>query len=199
MTSDTIERKREARRAAIFDAAARWFAEQGYHATRMQDIADDLDLNKAALYYYFPSKEAILVELIRARVGIALDAVTRIARGPEGPVDKLGRAVRSHLEVFHRHADLYTIFNSEKLHTISAEAAGIVDDLGRRYERRWAEMLQDGIDAGRVRADLDVAITVKALLGMLNTTLIWFEPGGRLSLDELAERYAELALAAVSA
>ena len=197
--SELIERKRHAKRQAIFDAAARWFADRGYHATRMQDIADDLCLNKAALYYYFDSKEAILVELIRSRVGMALETVTAIVDEPAGdPADKLNRAVTSHLRVFHEDADLYTIFNSEKLRTISAEAAGIVDELGRSYERQWARLVSEGIEAGAFRADLDVTVSVKAVLGMLNATLAWFEPDGRLSLDELADLYVALAAGALS-
>lgn len=196
--SDVVERKRHAKRQAIFDAAARWFAGRGYHATRMQDIADDLGLNKAALYYYVDSKEALLVELIRSRVGVALETITEIAAGPGTPTEKVEMAVRAHLRVFHQHADLYTIFNSEKLRTISAEAAAIVDELGRQYEKQWAEMLTEGIDSGAFRPDLDVAVTVKAVLGMLNTTLTWFDPDGRLGLDEMSDRYVELVSAAVA-
>jgi hypothetical protein len=48
------------------------------------------------------------------------------------------------------------------------------------------------------RSDLDVPVTIKAIMGMLNTTLVWFEPGGRLGIDELADQYAELVLRAIS-
>jgi AcrR family transcriptional regulator len=174
--------KRRAKRQAIFDAAASRFAQHGYHGARMQDIADDLGLRKAALYYYFDSKEAVLVELIRDRVGLALEAVTEIARAEVSPAEKIERAVLSHLRVFNQHADLYTIFNSEKLHSVSLEAARIVDDLGRSYEERWAEMLGEGVRS----------VTVKAVMGMLNNTLTWFSSTGRLSIDALAERYVAL-------
>lgn len=191
--------KRRAKRQAIFDAAASRFAQHGYHAARMQDIADDLGLQKAALYYYFDSKESVLVELIRERVGLALEALTRIAQADALPDVKIDRAVLTHLRVFNEHADLYTIFNSEKLHTVSPEAARIVDDLGRSYERRWAEMLSEGVQSGTLRPDLDITVTVKAVLGMLNNTLTWYSPGGRLDIDALAERYLALIRSGVMA
>lgn len=196
MTS-VVQGKRHRKRQAIFDAAARRFAEQGYHGARMQDIADDLDLQKAALYHYFPSKEAILVELIRARVGLALEAVTEVTAADAPTSYKLESAVRAHLRIFHEHANLYTIFHSEKLRTISREAASIVDDLGRQYEKRWAEMLSEGVSQGALRPQIDIPVAVKGVLGMLNTTLTWFEPGKRLTLDHVADRFVDLALAAL--
>jgi len=192
--SQTIERKRAAKRQAILDAAARHFAESGYHPARMVDIAEGVGLQKAALYYYFDSKEAILVELIRSRVGVALESLLEITASGAAPQDKIRQAVRAHLRVFHEHADLYTIFNSERLHLISGEAASVVDELGRRYEKAWAEMVAE---AGP-RPDLDIPVTVKAIMGMRNTTLTWFAPHGRLTIDDLAGQYADLTLHTIS-
>lgn len=197
--SEKVDRKRRARRQAIFDAAARQFAENGYHATRMADIADELGLQKAALYYYFDSKEALLVELIGTRVGMAVESLEQLAHTNRPAQEKIAAAVHEHLRVFHEHADLYTIFNSEKLHAISQDAAKLVDGRGREYEELWRSMVAEGIASGDLRPDLDIAVTVKAVLGMLNTTLAWFTPGGRLTPDELADRYAKLTLAALTA
>lgn len=192
--SEKVDRKRRAKRRTILDAAARHFAESGYHSARMTDIAEEVGLGKAALYYYFDSKEEILVELIRTRVGVALEALTGITRSDTGPTEKIHRAVQSHLRVFHQHADLYTIFNSERLHLISREAASVVDDLGRQYEKHWEEMVVEASD----RPDLDAPVTVKAIMGMLNTTLAWFDPNGRLTIDDLADHYSTLILRAIS-
>jgi AcrR family transcriptional regulator len=188
MTSEKVLRKREERRRAILDAAAARFATHGYLATRMADIAADLGYGKAALYYYFDSKEALLVELIEARIGVALAALDRIVASGLDAVAKVEAAVRTHLRIFHEHADIYTIFNSERLHLINLGTAAAVDELGRRYEALWQDMLSHPA----FRADLDIPVTVKAIMGMLNTTLAWFDPKGRLDLDSLADRYVDL-------
>lgn len=192
--SATVDRKRAAKRQSILDAAARHFAESGYHPARMVDIAKEVGLQKAALYYYFDSKEALLVELIRTRVGVALESLLEITGSDADPTEKIRQAVAAHLRVFHQHADLYTIFNSERIHLISREAASVVDDLGRQYEKAWAAMLTET----GPRSDLDIPVTIKAVMGMLNTTLVWFEPAGRLTIDQLADQYAELILRAIS-
>ena len=196
--SEVVERKREAKRQAILDAAVRLFAERGYAATRMADIAESLGLHKPALYYYFDSKEAVLVELIRTRVGAALDALRAIAASPRLSADKIAEAVRTHLRVFHEHPHLYTVFNSEKLDTVSLEAAAIVDDLGRHYEELWVDMLTEGVASRALRPDLDIPVTMKAILGQLNSTLTWFTPDGRLTIEELSDQYVELVLSSVS-
>lgn len=197
--SETIARKRRAKRQAIFDAAARRFARHGYHAARMTDIADDLGLQKAALYYYFDSKEAILVGLIRSRIGVALESLRGITETADSPSRRVARAVGTHLQVFQEHADLYTIYNSERLHQISRDTAAVADDLGRQYEQEWSRMLEQGVASGDFSLDLDVPITVKAIMGMLNTTLAWFDDSGRLSVEELAEEYARLVLKMLTA
>ncbi len=62
-----VRNSRLLRRAdEIIDAAARVFAERGYHGTSTQAIADVVGMRQASLYYYFPSKEAAL-EVVCAR------------------------------------------------------------------------------------------------------------------------------------
>jgi AcrR family transcriptional regulator len=190
----TVARKRAAKIERIHDVAASLFAQHGFYGTRMEDIAAGLDLQKGALYYYFDSKEALLASLVETRVGVALDVLTEIAERHEPATERVRAAVAGHLTVFQEHADLYTIFNTERLHSINTETAEKVNALGRDYERVWAEMIGEGIESGEFRPDLDVDVTVKAILGACNTTLTWYRPGGRLSIDEVASRFADLFL-----
>lgn len=195
----TVAKKREAKIERIHDAAAALFAERGFHATRMQDVAEAVDMQKGSLYYYFSSKEDLLVSLVESRVGAALDRLRTIVDDGT-PIDvRVRSAVAGHLTVFQERADVYTIFNSEKLHSISRDTAEKVDELGREYERLWADLLSDGVAAGAFRRDLDVPVTVKAILGMCNMTLSWFRPGGRLTIGEVAGRFADLVLVGISA
>lgn len=194
--SGTVERKRRLRRDQILDSAARIFARDGFHAARMDDIAAELDLTKAALYYYCASKEDLFVKVIEARVGIAVDALDRL--DATTATAKVRQAILIHLQVFHHHRDIYTMFLGERLSAISADAASVVDDMGRRFERRWAEFLEEGISTGEFRADIDVPVTVKASLSMCNMTLTWFRPDGRLSIDELADRFGDIILGGIA-
>ena len=83
-----VRNSRVLRRAdEIIDAAARVFAERGYHGTSTQAIADVLGMRQASLYYYFPSKEAAL-ELVCAR------GTDGFVEGAEAVMESARRAAR---------------------------------------------------------------------------------------------------------
>ncbi|MEX0757205.1 MAG: TetR/AcrR family transcriptional regulator [Acidimicrobiia bacterium] len=195
----TVERKRQLRRDQILDSAARVFARDGFHAARMDDIAAELELTKAALYYYCESKEDLFVKVIEARVGIAVDALEGLDTAHTTASDRVREAILTHLRIFHQHRDIYTMFLGERLRSISGEAASVVDEMGRRFEHQWAELLEEGVASGEFRADLDIPITVKASLSMCNMTLTWFRPDGRLSIDDLATTFGDIILGGITA
>ncbi len=195
----TVRRKRAERISRILDAAARQFATHGFHATRMEDIAADLDLQKGALYYYFDSKEALLARLVEERVGAAVDALRIIAADGAGPLDKIHQAVASHLTVFQEHADLYRIFNTERLSSINVAAAETVDAMGRQYEALWRDLLADGVAAGVLRPDLDIPLAVKAVVGLCNSTLFWLRPDGRLPVEGVAAEFSSILVRGITA
>ena len=62
------------KRRAILDAAIRVFARQGYHSTRVADIADEAGVASGLVYHYFRSKEAVMTELFTERWSLLLDA-----------------------------------------------------------------------------------------------------------------------------
>ena len=57
---DRVKKKKKARQNEIYATAAELFANKGYHATRIQDIANQLGMRKGSLYYYFATKEDFL-------------------------------------------------------------------------------------------------------------------------------------------
>ena len=193
-----VAQKRTAKVEAIYDVAGELFAERGFAATRMEDIAAGLGMQKASLYYYFDSKETLLTSLVQSRVGIALDAIRDIVEQEESATSRVREGVNRHLSVFQDHSDVYTIYNSERLHSISRETAQTVDSLGREYEQLWGRLFREGMQQGEFRGDLDVSVTVKALLGACNATLSWFQPGGRYTIEQVADRFSEIFLNGVS-
>ncbi|HYD08739.1 MAG TPA: helix-turn-helix domain-containing protein, partial [Acidimicrobiales bacterium] len=78
----TQTRRRGDTRGDIQRTALRMFNSQGYDKTSLREIAEDLGLTKAALYYHFPTKEDILESLVRD-VATSLDELIAWARsGP---------------------------------------------------------------------------------------------------------------------
>lgn len=185
--------KRTAKRQAITEAAARVFSERGYAQTRMADVAEALGMQAGSLYYYFESKEALLAAAVADRVGTAADALERVVALDETPEAKIRLAIESHLVVFDEHVDLYTVFQSEHLEAVVPDLAAAVDEQGRRYEALWVRLVEEGVASGDLRP-ADPWLTMKAIVGLCNSTLFWYEHGGGLTLEGLAGRFADLVL-----
>jgi AcrR family transcriptional regulator len=79
-------------RALVRRTALRLFTEQGYEATSLRQIADELGINKASLYYYFDSKEAILQSLFEER-GVEAEQLLTWVREQAGRPELLAAAV----------------------------------------------------------------------------------------------------------
>src|SRR6266496_646894 len=101
-----------ARRSELTRAAARLFAEKGYHGTSVGDLAEALGVQKGSLYAHIQSKADLLWEVARegaAAFHLALDSVPE-----EGPiVERIRAALRAHLRVVSEQLDIATVFVRE--------------------------------------------------------------------------------------
>src|SRR5712691_4992007 len=98
VASENPRRRNTHRRTPeIIEAAARVFAERGYHGATTQDIADLLNIRQASLYYYFPSKEVALEIVCSRGVEDFFKAEQAIASGPGTAAEKLAGLIRSHI------------------------------------------------------------------------------------------------------
>src|SRR5215471_15545219 len=98
----------------IIDAAARVFAERGYHGTTTQAIADVLGMRQASLYYYFPSKEAALEEVCSRGTDGFVEGAERVMQLDALPLEKLTRLIASHLAPIDTMADYVRVFINER-------------------------------------------------------------------------------------
>src|SRR3984957_12839388 len=69
----------------------------------------------------------------------------------------------------------------------------------KEYERCWQQIIREGVETGEFRAELDIQVASYGLLGMLNWLYKWYDPQGRLSVQEVAEQFTSLALAGLAA
>jgi AcrR family transcriptional regulator len=75
----------EARRQAILDAALSVFAEHGFEAARLDDVAERAGVAKGTLYLYFKHKEALFEDLVRSAVTPVIDTLSKVATNPAVP------------------------------------------------------------------------------------------------------------------
>ncbi len=85
-------------RQAVLDTARRLFAERGYDATSLQEIADAMGVRKANVYYYFKTKSALLVELLGSLIAPLTELLDRVAGVPD-PDERALRLAAGYAEV----------------------------------------------------------------------------------------------------
>jgi TetR/AcrR family transcriptional regulator, cholesterol catabolism regulator len=181
---------RRRRAPEIIDAAARVFAERGFHGATTQDIADVLGIRQASLYYYFPSKEGALELVCLHGVGGFFEVAKAIAAGPGTATDKLGRLIKSHLSPLVDRSDFVRVFLNERQH-LPAESRRRIGKWSRGLERVFEDVLKEGVRRGEFRPDLDTRLAALATLGMANAVASWFRKED-VAVDRIGAEFARL-------
>ena len=174
----------------LLDLVVAEFNARGYDATSMEDIARATGMTKSAVYHHVPGKEALL----RLAVTRAVDALFAVLDEPAsttGPaVDRLAHVVRRSAEVLVELLPYVTLLLRVRGNTATEREA-----LARRREldARLSRLVQDAIDAGEVRADIDPRMVSRLLFGMVNSLTEWYRPDGPHGPAELGDALVALA------
>jgi AcrR family transcriptional regulator len=175
----------------IVDAAARVFAERGYHGTSTQAIADVLGMRQASLYYYFPSKEAALeLVCLRGTDGF-VEAAEAVVEGAGTPLEKLASLIAAHLAPIETRADYVKVFINERRYLPDASRRRLGRKT-RRIERCFEQVILAGIADGSIRRDVDARLAMLAVLGMCNAVINWREVDRGRDMARIAGAFAAL-------
>jgi AcrR family transcriptional regulator len=193
-----VPRERRNREHEVLDAAVEVFWRKGYSAASVQEVADAVGVLKGSLYHYISSKEELLFRIFEKshRDSIAImDAVEAL---DVGPLEQLHEYVRRFVTYYAeniKRVDLY--FREWRF--IEGELAAEVRQRRRLYDDFIRTLLQKAIDAGDLPPTTDVRVTTYYVIAAINGLPNWYRPEGPLTAAEVAERYADLTLAAVGA
>jgi TetR/AcrR family transcriptional regulator, cholesterol catabolism regulator len=177
-----------ARRTELTRAAARLFAEKGYHGTSVGDLAEALGVQKGSLYSHIESKADLLWEVAAegaAAFHAALDSVPE-----DGPVvERIRAALRAHLHVVGAQLDVATVFVREWRYLEGERRERFLAER-RRYEERFRALFREGRELGELRTDLDDGTAALLALSAANWAYTWLRPG--VDTDALADRFTAL-------
>ena len=177
----------------IIEAAARVFAERGYHGASTHDIAEVLGIRQASLYYYFPSKEVALEQVCTMGVEEFVERAEAIASGPETAAEKVHALILAHLAPIRDRLDFVRVFLRDRHHLPDASRRRIGRS-SRRVERAFEEVLAAGVQAGEFRRYLDCRLATLALLGMCNAASAWYGKEPDATVERIAAEFARLAV-----
>jgi AcrR family transcriptional regulator len=179
-------------RDTIIEAAINLFNQNGYHATSMRDIARAIDIQKPSLYHHFDSKEDILLAILEAGMDRLISDLEAIVESDLDCRSKLQAAIQAHAQIIADNPAGAAVFMREDRGLGESYLSNYLDKRDH-FERLIRRIVQEGTDTGLFR-ETDVAITVQALLGMVNWMTRWYRPEGRLTAAQIAERFTDLFL-----
>jgi TetR/AcrR family transcriptional regulator, cholesterol catabolism regulator len=193
------------RRERILAAAAKRFADHGFGATTVRQIAEDVKVLSGSLYHHFATKEEMLDAIVRGPVLRLQDLARDIAEGPGDAEARLAAMIRLHLGEYAADVTGHAIlFHERKFFRRSPDFIFVAEAKKETYAA-WVRIFDDGVDAGLFRSDIDRFLTISTVMRMLNAAADWHahEDGSprdaptALTLDELFAFYLDFVLRAV--
>ena len=184
----------KARNAEILQAAAKVFYRKGFHAARIQDIADELGMQKGSLYHYISTKEDLIQGLVAGALEKMIEETSSIVATGHPARQKVAMAIEAHLRRTVEDRETWGILMREDLELLNRNSPADIRVLVKQYESLWDGVVAEGVASGEFDPNLDQRVAVQALLALCTGILSWFDPNGRLPVQEVARLYAQFAL-----
>ena len=183
--------------ARIRICALQLIADHGFEAMSMRRLATAVGVQSAALYRYFPTKQALLADLMTSHMKQLLAALDDVSAETDGvaaasPAARLDLFARFHIR-YHILRPHEVFIAYMELRSLSKAHYATVSKLRRDYEGLLKAILADGVADGSFQID-DTHVAAMAILAMLTGVTTWYHPGGRLTAEAVESCYVALAL-----
>lgn len=181
----------------IKNAALNSFAEFGYHATSMRQLAEVAKVQAGSLYHWYPNKEALLASIMDDFLGgLAREVVAEVEQR-SSPTERLAVAIRTHViyHGLHRRAAFVT---DTEVRALTGPQKKRIMDVRDSYAELIHQLIRDGIEVGQFHSR-NSKIATLAILLQCTGVAVWFDPSGPLSLTEIAGIHVDLVLNSLQA
>lgn len=175
---------------ALIAAATKLFSERGYNGTSIADLANELGLTTASLYYHVQGKQDLLLRVLETGMADFLVRLEAVAATDADHRDRLRQAVRNHLDFVLNNQAAVAVFLRER-RFLEAEQQRAYHVGIERYDVIFTRLVSDAMDAGVVPPGNPVLVRL-AILGMINWVVEWYRPGGGLQKDTIMDEMTAL-------
>ncbi len=158
------------KRRQILDAAIRVFARQGFHSTRVADIADEAGVAYGLVYHYFKSKDEVLNELFTARWSLLLTAIEEADRSEASSRAKLETVAGFIVESYRHDPELMKVIIVEVTRAANSFGRTHLPEIRRAYDS-IAKIVADGQESGAFRRDIDPGFASMSFYGAIEQQL----------------------------
>ena len=183
-------------KAAIVNAALLLVAQGGFEALTMRELSAAVGLQVGALYYHFRDKQALLAFLLEQHFERLLSEFCDLRRLESVP-EALVQFSRFHIN-YHANHRLGAMLAAQEMRSLDRANAAILLKMRGNYERKLRDILSAGVGSGDFKIE-EIGLTTSGILAFLTEISIWFRPGGKQTLDEMAASFAAQILKMVEA
>jgi AcrR family transcriptional regulator len=187
MPFESRRRARDEKREAVLRTAVQLFLDQGYHGTTLNDVAEQLNITKPALYNYFRGKDEILYECWAIGQERVDDCIDEIDAGGGAGMAKLRKLIVRYAEVMT--TDYGKSLVRFDVRDLTEHNRKIVATAKKKIDRAFRRYIREGIEDGSIRP-CDVKLSAFAIAGSLNWIGHWYQPAGPLPAEDIAAEFA---------
>jgi AcrR family transcriptional regulator len=185
MANSRKQREREQRRNEIINAAEKFFFERGYDDVTMDEIADEAEVNKALLYYYFKNKEALFFAVDLRGVRILHELYLKCSNIDVDGYTKIKSMIQSLFEFSKDYPDYFRIYRyagTERFQMSDNEDAKELVDLTTGIWRLMVEAILQGMKDKTIRKDVD-PVEMSIYINVMSMSALSIDIGFKLILE----------------
>jgi AcrR family transcriptional regulator len=174
---------------SLTDIAFRLFAERGFDATSMDEIAKAAGITKASIYHHVSGKEALLAHGLDRALG-ALFAVLDEPAAKSGSARQrletiVTRVAEVTMQMLNEVSVLFRVRGNSKTERKAMERR-------RAFDAIISRLVDEAQRDGSVRSDIEAALITRLIFGMSNSVVEWYRPSGRAAARDIAEAVTNL-------
>lgn len=181
------KKSRVNRRAALLQKAGELMAEKGYEGASMRNIADAVGILPGSVYYHFPSKEALFVELHHNIVTAMTARVNDAINDLNDPWERLEAAASAHVVGLMETGNQVAIVSPGFSHQPDG-----IECVIREERRKYEDIFRVLFDAIELPVETDRTLMRLSLFGTLNWVPVWFQLDGKYKPDDIAKQHIKV-------
>jgi AcrR family transcriptional regulator len=179
------------RKEQVIRKAAELFREKGYAASSMRDLAQMLGIEAASLYSHIKSKEEILQSLCFDMATEFRKSLQDVEKQGGGASEKLKNGIIGHIQVMAKDLIASAVFMNEHRHLSQPYLRDFLL-LRINYINRFKDMIDEGMETGEFKKNIDKKLAVMTLFSSLNWMPQWYDPKSNIVPVELGEQLADM-------
>lgn len=181
----------EEKKRSMIITAAKVFGRKGFHGTSIENIANKMQMTKGSLYYYFSNKDELLYQVHLYSLNEVIEQIDKIAASNDSPEIKFRKAITSHLKILGENYEGSFMLQQEYL--LPDDHRNEILRLRDNYEKKFLNIIKEGVKQKKFSVR-NFKISLFVVLGAINWFLRWYSSSGQLTIEEIADRFADIFL-----